>query len=125
MHMIFCVDVRNGECGVATVLPVRGVGLAASGRVFESPGSMVVGVCSWHSLMTQLAWGGCSVHSPAPNTGTVSVSTLLHSRGSAMNTLTWRLYSCALLDTVVAMVAHVGVCIVNSRKNSYNYDCVY
>ena len=36
---------------------VRGVGLAASGRVFESPGSVVVGVCSWHSIMTQLAWG--------------------------------------------------------------------
>ena len=27
MHMIFCVDVRNGGCEVATVLPVRGVGL--------------------------------------------------------------------------------------------------
>ena len=27
MHMIFAVDVRNGECEVATVLPVRGVGL--------------------------------------------------------------------------------------------------
>ena len=98
MHMIFAVDVRNGECEVATVLPVRGVGLAASGRVFESPGSVAVGVCSWHSIMTQLVWGACSVHSPAPNTGIpVSVSTLLHSRGSAVNTLTWRLYSRALL----------------------------
>ena len=72
------LDVRNGECEVATVLPVRGVGLAASGRVFESPGSVVVGVCSWHSIMTQLAGGGLqcsfpctkhrdcfSVHSPS------------------------------------------------------------
>ena len=98
MHMIFAVDVRNGGCEVATVLPVRGVGLySCLWRVFESPGSVVVGVCSWHSIMTQLAWGACSVHSPAPNTGTVSVSTLLHSRGSAVNTLTWRLYSRALL----------------------------
>ena len=44
--MIFAVDVRNGECEVVTVLPVRGMGLATSGRVFETRGSHHHAACT-------------------------------------------------------------------------------